>query len=174
MWWCCGAKQVISSPVEESKHFHLLERKPGTVINRTKIAKHLIVDDSSFNRLVLKRFLNIMGIIVDEVGSAEEALQMIVDNGEYAVVWSDFNLGSNGSDLEIDGAQLTRLLRTGYDYNGSIVIVTGFIDESVRKKCMASGATHFLTKPIDRARIREYSALYTVSKPNNTTDGRFS
>jgi len=151
----------VTKNAHASKQFQLLNKKPNFSINRTKLSKHLIVDDSSFNRLVLRRFLNIMGIEVDEVSSAEEALKTIAENGEYGIIWSDFNLGSNGSDEEINGAELTQLLRTQYEYNGSIVVVTGFTDSVVQKQCADSGVNHFLTKPIDRSRVREYTLMYS-------------
>lgn len=161
---CCGKKSLpVTKKTHTSKQFQLLNKKPNIAINRTKLSKHLIVDDSSFNRLVLRRFLNIMGIEVDEVSSAQDALKIIAENGEYGIIWSDFNLGSNGHDDELNGAELTQLLRTQYEYNGSVVVVTGFTDSIVQKKCADSGVNHFLTKPIDRSRVREYTLMYSRS-----------
>ena len=73
--WCCSLGQsttVVATPADdeaESKDgrpFHVMQRKPEKEINHAKLSKHLIVDDSSFNRLVLRRFLNIIGV---EVGT---------------------------------------------------------------------------------------------------------
>ena len=121
---------------------------------------HLVCDDSSFNRLVLKRFLNLIGVTVEESSSAKEAIEKIATNGQYAVIWTDFNLGTNGTtDDNMNGAQLTDYLRKSFDYKGKIIIVSGFTDEKTKSLCYDAGVNNFVPKPIDRNQIKEISNI---------------
>lgn len=127
-------------------------------IPETVLTTHLVCDDSSFNRLVLKRFLNLIGIIVEESVSAEDTIEKIKKNGKYAVIWTDFNLGTNGStDKNMNGAEMTQYLRQSCNYQGKIIIVSGFTDEKTKDLCYSAGVNSFVVKPIDRNQIKQIS-----------------
>jgi CheY-like chemotaxis protein len=124
------------------------------------LTSHLICDDSSFNRLVLKRFLNLIGIAVEESTNASETIEKVKQNGQYAVIWTDFNLGTNGStDLNMNGAQMTEYLRKSCNYKGKIIIVSGFTDEKTKNMCFNAGVDNFVPKPIDRNQIKQISQV---------------
>ncbi len=84
--------------------------------NQEVLQKHLIVDDSSYNRLVLKRFLNFMGFPTDEASSAHEAIQMIIKNGVYDVVWLDYQLSNKGLQTDCN-CLCINYHRYTYSYN---------------------------------------------------------
>lgn len=144
----------------DNTYYYVVKRRPSLAMNPTKLDKHLVCDDSSFNRLVLRRFLNIIGIEVDECSSAAEAIRMISANGEYSVVWTDFALGARVSENDINGAELTDQLRNDFGYTGAVIVVSGFTDSHTRFECARNGVDHFLPKPLDRARVREYAEKY--------------
>jgi CheY-like chemotaxis protein len=123
--------------------------------NSAKTSKHLICDDSTYNRLVLKRYLAVLSIEVDEASSGEEALRLVQANGEYAIIWMDIRMGAN-----MNGTHCTRSLRQMMDYQGKIIALTGYVDESTYEDCMTSGIDHFLSKPFNRESVSMYSKRY--------------
>jgi len=149
----CSKPNPIVEPTNDTSTY--------TVRNRTLLQKHLICDDSEFNRLVLKRFITFMGFEVDEASSAHGALDMIVKNGIYQVIWMDYRL-SNSEDSPT-GADLIRKLRTEYGYKGPIAVVTGYSDEITKSTCLKSGATCFLEKPVDVSEINRICKEYGSS-----------
>jgi CheY-like chemotaxis protein len=142
-WNCCSAKTV-----------HAV----APIFNHVKNPNHLICDDSSRNRMILARILRkSLNIQVDEAENAEAAVQMILKNGEYAIVWMDFALGSAEEE---NGSEVSARLRKDFGYNGIIIALTGFSDNKTRALCRERGMNHFMAKPFDMAKIKEYGLLY--------------
>lgn len=122
---------------------------------RRKISKHLICDDSSYNRLVLRRYLNSINIEVDEAESGERALELVTSNGDYAIIWMDIRMGD-----EMSGVECTKRLREHMGYTGVVIALTGYVDESTYAECMKCDIQHFMSKPFDRDSVMMYSRRY--------------
>ena len=136
--------------------------------------KHLICDDSSYNRLVLKRYLSVLSVEVDEADSGEEALRLVKENGEYAIIWMDVRLGAT-----MNGAECTKQLRKHMGYTGKIIALTGYVDERTYEECLTSGLDHFMAKPFNRESVAMYSKKYKhakkeVTPPSSTTAAKRS
>lgn len=152
----CTGKKVASSVV----HAPAAQTPISQPVRVLQTHKHLIVDDSHYNLIVLRRFLNSINIIVDEAKSGEECLKAVEENGEYSIIWMDLRLCVN----EMDGIECTRRLRVEKDYGGVIIGLTGYVDELTYETCMHVGMTHFMSKPFSRRAVAEYSRRY--KEPN--------
>lgn len=154
---CCGSKQAVLNSV-------------ATVPELPENCKHLICDDSSMNRNILRRLLiKMFSIDVDEAEDGETAVKQVLKNGEYAVIWLDFMLGQN----EPNGGQVCARLRRELQYKGTIIMLTGYTDPVTREICRAAGANDFVGKPYNSETIRKLSekhARETVAISSSTTD----
>jgi CheY-like chemotaxis protein len=70
---------------------------------------------------VLKRYLSTLNIEVDEAADGEEAIQKVLENGEYAIIWMDVRLGTG----KMSGPTCAKQLRQRFAYSGCIAAVTG-------------------------------------------------
>ncbi len=128
---------------------------PTRTFADAKNSRHLIVDDSSYNRLVLRRYLNGIGVHVDEVEDAESAIRAVEIHGAYAVIWLDLRLATS-----MNGAECCQVLRNDYGYPGVIIALTGYVDADTHALCLRSKMTHFMGKPFNRDKVRAYTLLY--------------
>jgi CheY-like chemotaxis protein len=55
----------------------------------TSVHLTLYLSARPFTRLVLKRYLSTLNVEVDEAVDGEEAIQKVLENGEYAIIWMD-------------------------------------------------------------------------------------
>lgn len=127
---------------------------------------HLIVDDGIFNILIMRRFLEQRGVTLDEVHSGEDCLQNILQSDDdseeltakkknYGIIWMDVGLKVG----YMTGIECTRKLRAA-GYEGVIIAVTGYVDETTYRACMNAGMTHFLGKPFARQAVSDFTELY--------------
>lgn len=112
--------------------------------------KHLICDDACTNRLVLKRYLNLFGCDTDEAGNGQDAINKVKDYGEYSIIWMDIRMP------KMDGHQCTEFLRTQMKYTGTIIGLTGCVDDATIQKCYSLGMNYVVAKPFDPKIIQTY------------------
>ena len=131
--------------------------------------KHLICDDSSYNRLVLRRFLESLKIECDESDSAEDAFEKVRENGEYALIWMDQRFASEA----MTGIECARKLRAD-GYEGVIIALSGFLDQETYAACKAVGMQQFLSKPFYRPAVASYARRYrhksSITAPQREVD----
>lgn len=113
----------------------------------------LICDDAFGNRLVLKRYFKRYGYEFDEAQNGKEAIDMVVEHGEYAIIWIDVKMPI------MNGIECTRYLRQ-HGYQGIIIGITGFTDQNITSDCIDAGMTHVMTKPITREVILTFLDTY--------------
>jgi CheY-like chemotaxis protein len=123
--------------------------------------KHLIVDDSSWNRLVLKRCLVDLGYTVEEADDGRHALTQVSVHGEFAIIWMDIRMGSN----QMSGIEATRLLRQHYSYKGAIIGLTGYVDDKSYQDAKMCGMTHCLHKPFRIEVVKLHCEQYCKPLP---------
>jgi len=99
----------------------------------------LIVEDDPHVRLGCVQAMQLAGLAVDGVASAEEALPRIT-SGTVGVVVTDMRLP------KADGLSLVRLCQQ-HDANLPVIMITGHGDVSLAVDAMRSGAYDFITKP---------------------------
>jgi CheY-like chemotaxis protein len=122
----------------------------------------LIVDDAPFNRLVMRKILEVAKYSYAEASTGLEALHIVKAacerNCPFAVILMDIEMP------EMDGITATReLLRLAS--SGTIVLpviigCSAFNTEEDKAAALASGMTHYLEKPVSRNRLLELISLY--------------
>lgn len=112
--------------------------------------KHLICDDSSTNRLVLKKYLIMFGCDVDESKNGDEAIEKVKNNGEYKIIWMDIKMPI------MDGHGCTQKLRQEMNYKGKIIGLTGYVDDTSINKSLNVGMNFVIPKPFNSDIIRIY------------------
>ena len=123
-------------------------------------SKHMICDDSSLNRYLLRRLLmNVLHIEVDEADGEEMLVQQVVKNGEYVIIWQDFMLGIDVPD----GGHAATRLRNELQYKGTIIALTGYTDLVTRNLCKQAGMDDFVPKPYHFDTIKSMSEKYARS-----------
>lgn len=120
---------------------------------KVSIIKDLVVDDSSINRVIIKKYLSKFGRIGDEANNGQMALDVIAKNGEYNVIWMDVQMPV------MNGIKCTEELRK-MNYKGHIIGITGHVDDDSVQECKRVGMNDILAKPIDRKIFEAYIEKY--------------
>jgi CheY-like chemotaxis protein len=115
--------------------------------------RHLICDDANFNRLVLKRRLNMYGCEADEAENGLDAIEKL-KTANYNVVWMDIKMP------KMDGIDATKHIRTQLNYKYPIIGLTGYVDEITIQKCKTAGMNFVVSKPFDKKVIQMYCEKY--------------
>lgn len=112
--------------------------------------KILVVEDSAIMRQLLVMALRRMaGVVVLEAADGLEALKVIAHEN-LSLVFSDINMPG------LDGLKLVRMLRADPRTSGiPIVMVTTEGADEDRDRAMALGASEYITKPVQAARVVE-------------------
>lgn len=123
-------------------------------IHRNRRTTALIVDDSLMIRMLMRRLLEKQLFNVMEAEDGEEALEMIRENDEIALVVVDYQMP------KMDGFEFIKKLR-GFKNSGQLAIVgiSAIEDEAVATNFMRYGADDFSTKPI---RAEEFSTRISL------------
>jgi two-component system nitrogen regulation response regulator NtrX len=103
----------------------------------------LIVDDDDGVRAALEKILTGEGLTVESVSDAFQALDLMDQRPQDAILLDLKMPGMDGLGL------LDNLRRRGIEI--PVVILTGHGDDFTSRQCLEAGAAAFLTKPPDRA-----------------------
>ena len=112
--------------------------------------KNLICDDDCISRLVLKKYLVYFGCDVDEAEDGLDAIMKVKENGVYDVIWMDIKMP------KMDGHQCTYYLRNDMQYTGTIIGLTGYVDDISIKICHTVGMNEVVPKPFDTKIVHTY------------------
>jgi DNA-binding response OmpR family regulator len=105
----------------------------------------LIVDDEESMRLVLARILTTsLQAEVTLAGTCEQAL-LLAGNYAYDAILLDLLMPGMGG-FEV----LLRLRRASANIATPVIIVSVLADAATQNRCMKSGATGYLVKPVER------------------------
>jgi signal transduction histidine kinase len=121
---------------------------PSKSSNQTlplKDCRILLVDDSVDNVMLITRLLNHSGAHVTSAHDGIEGVQAALAE-EFDVVLMDVQMP------HMDGREATQTLRQK-GFAKPIIALTGHSDDEDRRKCLAVGYNHFVTKPIQRAEL---------------------
>jgi signal transduction histidine kinase/ligand-binding sensor domain-containing protein/ActR/RegA family two-component response regulator len=143
-WFTVRLELGSEAPAERSKPTGAVQRPPencGTI---------LVVEDNRINQKVLTRQLMNLGYAIEVAENGAEAVEM-VKRGRYDLVFMDVQMPV------MDGFQATREIRNaGADWSAvPIVAVTANAFPSEREKCISFGMDGYLTKPVDKDRLKE-------------------
>ena len=131
----------------------------------SKPTKHLICDDVKTNRLILKKYLNMVGCEVDEADDGIEAL-IKVKNNFYDIIWMDIKMP------KMDGHCCTEILRNKMNYQGIIIGLTGYNDDLTIKKCICIGMNDVVAKPFDKNII--WMHIQQISNSENSENNNLA
>ncbi|MCK5208875.1 MAG: response regulator [Cyclobacteriaceae bacterium] len=116
--------------------------------------KILIIDDSTFQRNLIKNCINKSENEIIEAGDGEEGLEMIEKHNPDCVI-SDILMP------KIDGFAFLKILHEK-NHPVPVIIVSSNIQSPAKNLCLMYGAKFFLNKPIDKEKLVE--ALNNISK----------
>ena len=106
----------------------------------------LVVDDNSLNIYALGHYLENIEMNVVVAGNGHEAIKILGDNSDIDIVLMDMMMP------ELDGyATIETLKNLDPDHTVPIIAVTANAMKGDREKCMAAGASDYVSKPINLA-----------------------
>ena len=127
----------------------------------------LLVDDDMRNLFALSRQLDELGLEVEIASNGEEALEKL-DQAEaaqpYELILMDIMMPV------MDGYEAMGHIRQRQDYaNVPIIALTAKAMQDDREKCIQAGASEYLTKPIDLAKLTSMLRIW-LYKPSVRAD----
>ncbi|MBD1845922.1 response regulator [Cyanobacteria bacterium FACHB-63] len=118
----------------------------------------LLVEDHAINARLILTYLGKLGYAVTWAKSSEEMWQAL-QQSIPALILMDIHLP------DVDGLTLTQQLRSMTLYQFiPIVVQTAMAMKGDREKCLAAGATDYVTKPIDLTALAQTVAKYSQKR----------
>lgn len=149
-----GEIKVESQPLQGSSfYFHFVAKRAqpelslGSKVEESALksfdATALLVDDNEVNLIVGAKMLSTLGLQVLCASSGQQALNLLDENADIAVVLMDIHMPG------MNGFQATNAIRQlGGSYaEVPIIAVTANVIETERQACLESGMNDFLPKP---------------------------
>ncbi|CCH61263.1 hypothetical protein TBLA_0E02100 [Henningerozyma blattae CBS 6284] len=114
--------------------------------------KVLVAEDNLVNQEVIKRMLKLENIsdielAFDGIEAFEKVKKNLLSYKKYDIIFMDIQMP------KMDGLESTTKIRQELKYEGKIVALTAFADESNIKECRDAGMDGFIEKPIKRVAL---------------------
>jgi two-component system sensor histidine kinase/response regulator len=128
----------------------LITRHTLAEARSSRRARILVAEDNTTNQLVAVGLLERLGYRADVVANGREAVEA-VGRSRYDLVLMDCQMP------EMDGFEATQAIRQSEPPGRRLPILALTADATAqgREQCMGSGMDDYVTKPIDRGRLRE-------------------
>ena len=141
-----GADVCGSELVERLHNFSL---KSAAIMEKTQFYREympygsvLVVDDAESNLYVARGMLASYGLRIETVFSAKEAIEKIINNNTYDIIFMDHMMPV------MDGVEAVNIIR-GLSYKNAIVAMTANAISGQAEMFMNNGFDSFIFKPID-------------------------
>lgn len=126
------------------------------------IGKHiLIVDDDQRNIYSLEKVLNQHQFQIAYVENGFECIDYLTDHPEVDIVLMDIMMP------ELDGFDTMRIIRESLELDVPIIALTAKAMKSDREKCIAAGASDYLSKPFDINQLLSVLRVWLSEKEEN-------
>jgi two-component system chemotaxis response regulator CheY len=117
----------------------------------------LVIDDSRAMRSILGTILREIEFAVDEVGSAEEAVDALESGAIFDLALVDWNLPG------MNGLELVKVIRGRPDLGDiRLMMVTTETEIERVREALAAGADEYIMKPFDRDMLLEKLGLLGI------------
>ncbi len=128
----------------------------------------LVVDDTEMNRLVAHKLLTVCGCLPKVCESGELAIELL-KREVFDMVFMDCRMP------ELDGFATTRLIRGCPELSRlPIIALTANAFEEDKERCIQSGMSDFLTKPLALQELKRILLKYLPSIPNGAQESALS
>lgn len=115
----------------------------------------LLVDDDMRNTFALAKVLRKKGMVVHLAPGGEEALKLLREKSDIELVLMDIMMP------QMDGYETTRRIRALEGFEDiPVIALTANAMKGDKEKCLESGASDYLSKPIDIDRLIELLQLW--------------
>ncbi len=158
-----GMQAFLSKPFAETELITLLARIfngdcyiEGKTLNGVNV---MLVDDSSFNRQIIRSVLEKFDIGIVEAASGKKAIELLPHSGCHLILM-DIQMP------ELDGIETTRLIRSNDFERDSEIAIIGLSGESSDhdvKNALDAGMNDYILKPVDTALLVSKIEKYTRS-----------
>jgi signal transduction histidine kinase/CheY-like chemotaxis protein len=159
-WFICVLGRTADSRVHaEDRHNQALpQQSDEPVLAGVRI---LLAEDEPINQVLATALLNQLGVQVTAVANGAAALAMIHGGKTFDLVLMDLQMP------EMDGFETTRRIRLLPAALAAIPIValTAHARGQDREKCLQSGMDDYLSKPIDREKLKRILIRHLHRKP---------
>ncbi len=136
----------------------------GAQIN--KQARIMVVDDHPVNLLLMRRTLNKLGLKnFDEAASGQQAIKLFKKD-RYDLILMDCQMP------EMDGYEASRHIREleSAEHEPAIIAVTANAMQGAAEKCMAAGMDDYISKPVDREKLKIILQRWLPGDGTNETE----
>ena len=122
----------------------------------------LIVEDNRINQKVLSHQVQNLGYAIEVAENGSEAVAK-ASARRYDLILMDVQMPV------MDGFQATEAIRGSETESRAapIIAITANAFQSEREKCFSCGMDDYLTKPVDKDRLRETLARWTATRPEH-------
>jgi hypothetical protein len=135
-------------------------------LTRLSNAKVLIVDDEIRDAFALTSALEQHGMRVLSAASGPEGIEMLKKNPDTDIILMDIMMPKQ------DGYQTIRLIRRLRRFaNLPIIGVTAGAMKGDREKCIAAGASDYVTKPVDLEQLLSVMRMWLADQPATAPSG---
>ncbi|PWU20808.1 MAG: hybrid sensor histidine kinase/response regulator, partial [Bdellovibrio sp.] len=153
----------------------LTEREPAVVIpplpkdaNFTG-CRVLVVDDDMRNVYAITSILESHGIIVSFAENGKQAIRSLKENPAVDIVLMDTMMP------EMDGLEAMRAIRAMNEFqNLPIISLTAKAMKGDRERCLAAGASDYITKPVDPNNLLSLMFVWLKKSPQPAPDRSFA
>ena len=127
-------------------------------------SRALVAEDNAINRKLVVAYLEKMGLRADTVENGRQAVDAVRSRW-YDIVLMDVQMP------EMDGFEAAKEIRRLPGERGQvpIIAITAFTSSEDIERCIAAGMNDFVSKPIDRAQLRDAVEKWSQDK-DGTSD----
>jgi CheY-like chemotaxis protein/nitrogen-specific signal transduction histidine kinase len=171
-FWFTGRFEIRPEAIKIDPSANASSSDTGSATRKS--ARILLVEDNLVNQKVALGQLKRLGYMADVAGNGLEALKAL-EQTDYQLVFMDCQMP------EMDGFEATRTIRDPHskvlNHEVPIIAMTANAMKGDRERCLESGMSDYLTKPVNRNELGNAISLWlqvsrdaTVAAPPETAD----